>query len=49
MAALIAYEPTLAMIISTRMAKIHTSRLTCVAGPLTARMMKVIRATPVTP
>ncbi len=33
----------------TRMAKIQTSRATWIAGSLTARMMKVIRATPVTP
>jgi hypothetical protein len=43
------YEPTLAMIIITRMTKIHTSSCTCVACCGTASEMNVMSATPVTP
>ena len=49
MAALRKYEPPLDTIIMTRMAKIHTSSETWMAGSVTARRMKVMRATPVTP
>ncbi len=43
------YDRPEAMIIITRITKIHTSSCTCTEGSVTASMMKEIRATPVTP
>src|SRR5215471_11601488 len=43
------YDKPLAMIIMTRMAKIHTRSWTCTASPRTAKRMNVMSATPVTP
>jgi hypothetical protein len=43
------YEPPLAMIIMTRMTKIHTRSWTCVAPGFTASRMNEMSATPVTP
>ena len=48
-AALMPYEIAAVMIISTRIAKIHTRSCVCTIGLATARRMNVISATPVTP
>src|SRR2546421_12643803 len=48
-APLIQYDTAAVMIIITRMAKIHTSSCDCTSGLTTARRMKVMSATPVTP
>src|SRR5206468_12361312 len=48
-ASLIRYEAPLVSTMSTRIMKIHTRSWTCTAGSLTARRMKEISATPVTP
>src|SRR5687768_13021990 len=48
-ASLTQYEPMLATTIMMRIAKIQTSSCTCVAGSATARRMKLMSATPVTP
>src|SRR5512139_51228 len=43
------YEPTDAMTIMMRIAKIQTRSCTCTTGLATARRMKLMSATPVTP
>src|ERR1044072_2822933 len=43
------YEPADEMIMTTRITKIHTSSWTFTSGSCTARRMKEISATPVTP
>ena len=48
-AALMPYEIAAVMIISTRIAKIHTRSCVCTIGLATASRMNVISATPVTP
>src|SRR5215831_10017345 len=48
-AALMRYDTPLAMIIMTRMTKIHTRSWTCTFGSCTASTMNVMSATPVTP
>ena len=47
--ALMPNDTAAVMIISTRIAKIHTSSCVCTIGFRTARRMNVISATPVTP